>query len=282
MHNSLGDTAKLFKHADFFLFVSMVDRFEAARVVTDQAKAEKRIVKDMARRERLGRLGRHRSLNDPDIRLALSRLGSVVEVRTFNDSDIPCLPVSACHLMPKGASFGHWSHMWPMFWAERLAFEMVRAHEARAFPPALYDVIFRVRPDTAVMPLPSVKVSAWQPFALYDIVYHLDIFAMMMRSVAGAYFSAAEYLVEDNCHRLPSEPAREQYCRGVPAWSSQCFLRTLLRMHLVREIGWSLPTGFPLRTEMVRPTDLSGHGRVPSEELWPARCTGTVYSTRHR
>ena len=164
-----------------------------------------------------------------------------------------------------------------------MAFDMMRAHESSSFPPLLYDLVVRVRPDVAVMPMPNVQWSAWKPFALYDIVYHMDIFAMMMRSVAHAYFSAAEYFVEENCHHLPTDQASmARYCGANQSagWSSQCFLRTILRKHAVRETGWALPPQIPLRVRIVRPIDLSAHDRVPSTELWPASCTGQLLATK--
>ena len=269
VHSSLARLKQLFR-TDVFAFLSLVDSFVVAG---ERARA------GVGRREdqrAMSNVLRRRSMDEPAIVKALKVLDNVVAVRTFNDSDVPCMPISSCHRRVNASVFGHWSHFWPMFWAMREGFKIVQEHETNL--GTTYDVVVRARPDIIVELSGDINWAQWRPFETLDVHYWFDVLAIMHRSVANAYFATALYFQSDRCAQLPNEDERT-YCDAMggyqPKWTSQCFLRTILKMHGVCERGWLLPELFR-RIQIKRPPKPSNSTSLPMRELamelWPARC----------
>ena len=270
VHNSIVQMRRLFNRVDVFAFVSLVDSFSnahtSARIL---GPGDKRSVG----RKALGRKGCHRSLADPKIRTAMAKVNPVA-IATFNDSDVPCLPAGPCHRVPHNRSDGHWAYLWPMFWAEQRAYALVTSHEATV--GLKYDAVVRARPDMRLQFLPSEHAwKMWRAFTDADAHLQMDTFAFMTRATADIYFGAAAFFVADRCKMLTSVDTcnaadrDSHYSTCSPAWSTQCFLQTLLSVHgvVVRNFNQTR-----MRAKIIRPSDISTRGAAPWFELWPDKC----------
>jgi hypothetical protein len=262
--DSLVKMKEVFNRTDVFAFVSLVDSFAAAGL---SAKLMGEGDPRTAGRIALARRARHRSLFDPLIRAAMTRLKPVAIV-SFDDSDVPCLPKGPCHRMPHNRPDGHWSYMWPMFWAEQQAYHLMGAHESRV--QTAYDVVVRVRPDTR-LELESARLRGWRPFEQFDVHYNLDLFAILTRAAAEAYFGAANNFQNDHCASLLA-----YYNSSVcsPTWASQCFLRALLDSNGVRQHGNAKGFLPSMSVKLVRPNDINETSTsTVARHTWPARCS---------
>ena len=270
VQDSIVQLRRLFNRTDVFAFVSLVDSFSTAQ--TSASILGPRDPRS-AGRNALGRKGCHRLLSDPKIRTAMAKLNPVA-IATFNDSDVPCLPAGPCHRVPHNRPDGHWTYYWPMYWAEQRGYALVTSHEATV--GLKYDAVVRARPDMQLQFLPSEHAwKMWQAFADADAHLQMDTFALMTRAAAGIYFRAAAFFVADRCKMLTSEDtcnAADHNSNDLacsPAWSTQCFLQTLLSVQgkVVRNFNHTR-----MRAKIIRPSDISASGAVPWFELWPATC----------
>lgn len=253
-HNSIVQMRRLFNRVDVFAFVSLVDSFSTAQTSAGiLGPGDSR----SAGREALGRKGCHRSLSDPTIRRAMAKVNPVA-ISTFNDSDVPCLPAGPCHRVPHNRSDGHWAYFWPMFWAEQRAYALMTSHEATV---GRYDAVVRARPDMRLQFLPSEHDwKMWQAFTDADAHLQMDTFAFMTRATADIYFGAAGFFVADRCKMLTSvdtcnaadRDSNQSPCS--PAWSTQCFLQTLLSVHGVAVRNFNHTR---MRAKIIRPSDIS-------------------------
>ena len=270
VHNSILRMGSMFMRADSFMCVSLIDSFMTAGASAhimgdgDRRTAERKV---------LSRKGRHRSLSDPDIQVAMAKLRPVT-VLTFNDSDVPCLAAGPCHRVPHSRPDGHWTYYWPMFWAERRAYQLMVSHEDTVGQK--YEVVLRIRPDIELILQQHIPIwKTWQPFAVVDIHQHMDVFAIATRAAAGVYFNAAKYFHSNACAALEQTvnalPPGQPNATCDPSWATQCFLHSILAAHSVRQAGWStLPHG--MSTKIRRPADVSEQLAPAQHEVWPNTC----------